>query len=474
MPTLPGRDALAVIGSRAAGRLARRTGHAASSLPGLVAERIAPGIAGRVAAELGPIALVSGTNGKTTTSLLLATILRRTGHAVVTNPSGANLGQAVVTALLGRTTTGGALRRGDRGAHAVFEVDEAALPALADELPVRALLLTNLFRDQLDRFGETDRIVRLWTAMLAAHPTLPVVAPADEPRLAAIVRGRPNTLAYGFAGPPNDASSAAVTSDVSTCPVCAGPLAVAWTTIGHLGAWRCPACGFGRPLPELVVRVAEDRGFDGQTLGFRWGGSEPGTGGEATVAVRLIGIANAYNAAAAVATASALGVPTDAAVAALEGIGGPFGRWESFELGGRRVVLALVKNPASLDEVTRAGAAAAVDGVLFAMNDQHADGRDVSWYWDADPTPLVPGRIVAIAGSRAPDLLLRLRYELLDDPALSLPGLLGLHDRPLDGLDALVAAVRPGGTVLVVSTYTALLGLRAGLVARGLLAPMPV
>lgn len=471
MPTTRGRDALAVLGARGAGRLARLAGHAASSLPGLVAERLSPGIASRLAGDLGPVALVSGTNGKTTTSLALATILRGAGRRVVTNPSGANLGQAVVTALVGRSGPGGRLRRGDRGADAVFEVDEAALPALVGGLPVRAILLTNLFRDQLDRFGETDRIVRLWTAMLAAHPAIPVVYCADEPRLAALVRGRPDTVAYGFAEPPirrgatgPAGETRAVTADVTTCPACAAPLATEWTTIGHLGAYRCAGCGFGRPPLDLAIRVAEDRGLDGQRLATGWG----------DVDVRLVGPANAYNVAAAVATAVALGVDRDAAVRAAAGLTGPFGRWETLELDGRRVVLALVKNPASLDEVTRAGSAAAVDGVLFAMNDQHADGRDVSWYWDADPTPLVPGRLVAIAGARGPDMVLRLRYALSDDPADPLPGLVGLHDRPIDGLDALVGAVPRGGTVLVVSTYTALLGLRAGLVARGLLAPMPV
>lgn len=470
MPTTRGRDALAVLGARGAGRLARLAGYSASSLPGLVAERLAPGIAGRLAADLGPVALVSGTNGKTTTSLALATILRGAGRRVVTNPSGANLGQAVVTALVGRSGAGGRLRGRDRGADAVFEVDEAALPALVGRLPIRALLLTNLFRDQLDRFGETDRIVRLWSAMLAAHPAVPVVYCADEPRLAALVRGRPETVAYGFAEPPApggaspDGAGSAVTADVSTCPACAAPLATAWTTIGHLGSYRCAGCGFGRPELDLAIRVAEDRGFDGQRVATGWG----------DVDVGLIGLANAYNVAAAIATAVTLGVDRGAAVRAAAGLTGPFGRWETLELDGRRVVLALVKNPASLDEVTRAGSAATVDGVLFAMNDQHADGRDVSWYWDADPTPLVPGRLVAIAGARGPDMVLRLRYQLLDDPAVSVPGLMGLYDRPIDGLDALVGAVPAGGTVLVVSTYTALLGLRAGLVARGLLAPMPV
>ena len=496
-PLARGRDALAVVGSRTAGRLARVAGFSATSLPGLVAERVAPGIAGRLAADLGPITLVSGTNGKTTTARALATILRRTGHEIATNPSGANLGQSVTTALVGRarlTATG--LRR--PGAFGVFEIDEAALPALVADVAVAQVLLTNLFRDQLDRFGETDRIIRIWRpALERLPPEVGIVYCADDPRLAALVAARDGgggaARGYGFGVRPDVSRAGDVTSDVSACPVCSADLVTAWTSVGHLGSYSCGTCGFARPTPWLSVRVVESLGFDGQVLGFRWSdedgdadriagadaGADTGAGGSTATAagsivtVRLIGTANAYNAAAAVAAAVNVGVERRAAVAALDGLTGPFGRWETLEVDGRRVVLSLVKNPASLDEVTRAGSSATVDGILFAFNDAHADGRDVSWYWDVDPTALVPGRTFAIAGTRAPDFLLRLRYQLLQDPADEVTGSIGLFERPIDGLDAVVAAVPRGGTVLVVSTYTALLGLRAGLVDRGLVTAMP-
>jgi UDP-N-acetylmuramyl tripeptide synthase len=509
------------VGSRTAARLARTAGFSGTSLPGLVAERVSPGVGRRLATDLGPVTLVSGTNGKTTTARILATILRRTGRAVVANASGANLGQAVTSALVARAElTGTGLRR--PGGYGVFEVDEAVLPGLVGEIDGAQLLLTNIFRDQLDRFGETDRIIRLWRPVLDGLPGgVSVIFCADDPRLADLVAGVPLALGYGFAGPPSIPSGGDVTADVSTCPVCGGELATDWTSIGHLGSYRCPACGFRRPRPWLSVRVVESAGFAGQTLGFRWtdetltpdedpadeaagadlaaavadeaagadlaagaaaaapgdglsrGAGPVGSSPELTVRVRLIGTANAYNAAAAVAAAVNVGVARTEAVAALEGVGGPFGRWETLEIDGRLVVLSLVKNPASLDEVTRAGSSADVDGIVFAFNDAHADGRDVSWYWDVDPTALVPGRTFAIAGTRAPDFLLRLRYQMLDDASAELDGLVGLFDRPVDGLDAIVAAIPPGGTILVVSTYTALLGLRAELVARGHLEAMP-
>ncbi len=467
MVRIGARDRAAVIAARAAGRLTRATGRAGTSLPGLVAGRLSPGIVGRLARTLGPVTLVSGTNGKTTTALTISGILTATGRVVVSNPSGANLGQAIATTIVARA--GLRLGRGVARDHAVLEVDEAALPSLMDQLPVAVLLLTNLFRDQLDRFGETDRIVRLWRAMLDRHPDVPIVFCADDPRVAALVRGRPNAHGYGFADrPASGTSGSAVTTDVTTCPVCAAPLVTAWVSVGHLGAYRCSVCDFARPTPEVSVEVAQDRGLAGQTLVF----GLPG-GRTLETPVSLIGTANAYNAAGALAVTLALGVDAQAAVHALSDAVPAFARWERLDMAGRRVVLSLVKNPASLDEVTRSGSVAHVDGVLFCMNDQHADGRDVSWYWDVDPTALVPGRRIAISGTRGPDLLLRLRYQLVQRPEDGIEGLIGLFDRPIDGLDALVHAVPEGGSVLVVSTYTALLGVRAALVKRGLVPAMP-
>ena len=471
-----GRDAIAILGSRAASRLARARGYSGTSLPGLVGERLAPGITRRLAMDLGPITVVSGTNGKTTTSRLLASILAGAGHRVVANPSGANLAQAISTALTARADlTGAGLRRA--GGYGVFEVDEAALPRIASEMAIAQLVLTNLFRDQLDRFGETNEVVRLWGLVLAGLPSeARVIYCADDPRLAAlatlVASGRADAHGYGLAGPVPSTNVGELTPEATSCPRCAATLSVDWVVVGHLGSYRCPACGFARPEPWLTVRVVGSSGFAGQTLGFRWSDAE-GAEAEQVVTVRLVGTGNAYNAAAAVAAAVGLGVDQETAVALLADASGPFGRFETLELDGRHVVLSLVKNPASLDEVTRVGTGATADAVLFAVNDTFADGRDVSWYWDVNPAALVTGRVFAISGSRAADLLVRLKYQLLDDPGLELPGLIGVFDRPSEGLARLVAATPPGGTILIVATYTALLGLRAELAARGLVHAMP-
>lgn len=485
------RDGVAVVAARLTVGATRLSGRNATALPGIVSERISPGLASRLAADLGGACLVTGTNGKTSTSRFLAHVLASAGRHVIANASGANLEQGVASTLGAAATRGGRLRH--PGASAVLEVDEAALPAVARDVSPTVILLTNLFRDQLDRFGETDHLVRLWEAML---PTLPprtvVVFCADDPRLAALLRDRPSSIGYSLVRPATRAEAAGVTPDVSACPVCNAPLRYSWTAVGHLGDYTCDRCGFHRPEPWLTVEATHG-GLDGQTLGFRWNGapdsaagsvagSEPGEDGgdvtgTASCDVGFPGLGNAYNAAAAVTAAAVLGVDPARAVAAIAGVSAPFARFENLRIEGRRVVLSLVKNAPSLGELTRILVAAPVDALLFVLSDNFQDGRDVSWYWDANPAAMVRGRPYVIAGRRATDFALRLKYELVDDPADGLagelPGCLGIAASPAEGLAQVIEATPAGGTCVVVSTYTALLALRETLVARGLAPAMP-
>jgi lipid II isoglutaminyl synthase (glutamine-hydrolysing) len=464
-----GRDGLAVAASRAVSAFSRQAGHAGTALPGLVAERIAPGVAMRIADDLGPVVLVSGTNGKTTTSHLLVHILERAGWQVVSNRSGANLSQALTTSLVAEAGLNGRLR--PRGAVGVFEVDEAALPSVADIVSVSQLILLNLFRDQLDRFGETDAIIRSWEKLCAGLPvTAVVVSCADDPRLAHLMSTRSGpSIEFGLSEPPTPSPEVSLTPDVTTCPHCDGSLAYSWTGVGHLGGFACQRCGFHRREPNLGVRVLGSRGIDGQTLGFRTLAAPR----ELTVVVRLPGTSNAYNAAAAVAAAISMGITAERAVDALADAMPAFGRYEEVEIDGRRVVLTLGKNPASLAELARIAMESQVEAVLFALNDDFADGQDVSWYWDVDVAALLNGRPYGISGARAPDFLLRLKYGAADGAGKIPPGFAGISENPIRGLDRLVATTSRGDTVFVIATYTALLRLRHDLVARALLPNHP-
>ena len=464
-----GRDGVAVGASRAVSAFSQRAGHAGTALPGLVAERIAPGLAARIAGDLGPVLLVSGTNGKTTTSHLLVHILERAGRRVVANRSGANLQQALAATLVAEAGLNGRLR--PHGAVGVFEVDEAALGSVADAVSVTQLILLNLFRDQLDRFGETDAIIRNWEKLCDGLPdTAVVVSCADDPRLAHLVQRRSGpSIEFGLTEPPAPSPEVSLTPDATRCPRCDGALSYSWTGIGQLGGFACQQCGFARLEPSLGVRVATSRGIDGQTLAFRTQAGPP----DLTVSVRLPGTSNAYNAAAAVGGAVSMGIAAEFAVAALADATPAFGRYEEVAINGRRVVLTLGKNPSSLAELARIASESEAAAVLFALNDDFADGRDVSWYWDVDISPMLRGRPYAISGARAPDFLLRLKYAAGDGPGRLPPGFIGTSENPTGELDQLVASTAGGDTIFVIATYTALMRLRRTLVARGLLPEHP-
>ncbi|MHB8959267.1 MAG: MurT ligase domain-containing protein [Candidatus Limnocylindrales bacterium] len=468
------RDAAALLAARGLSWTVRRFGRGATSLPGLAAARLAPGIDARLAANLRGAVLVTGTNGKTSTAKLLATIVAGTGHPVVANASGANLRQSIGTVFVNATTLRGRFRK--RSTIAVLEVDEAALPAVRPAVPGAVLVMTNLFRDQLDRFGETDHLVRLWTTMLSEDQAgTTIVFCADDPRVTRLAQiagdHGARLVPYGFAGAPDRTSAAELTPEPVTCPSCGAELGRAWTTIGHLGDYLCAACGFARPQPAVTIEILERDGLTGQRLRFAW---QDAAGAQTEeVGLQLPGLGNAYNAGGAVAAAIGLGLDARAAVGALAAAVPPFARFEHFTVDGRTIVLSLLKNPATMAELTSVAQGAPLDRMVVALNDAFADGRDVSWYWDCSPADLVAGRPYRLTGRRAADFAVRLKYALADDPGHDPPGYLGLVDDPTEAVDRTIAEAPRGGTVLVVATYTALLGIRAAFAARGAIPPMP-
>jgi UDP-N-acetylmuramyl tripeptide synthase len=462
------RDAFAIGVARGLSAVIRRRGWGASSFPGMAASWIAPGVVQRVAAGIGRSVLVSGTNGKTATSSLLSGILARVDEPVLVNASGANLIQGIRTVIIGGATLTGRLL--DARAIAVLEADEASLPAAFRAMPRSMVVLTNLFRDQLDRYGETDHVVRLWEKMLAeVSQSRGVVYCVDDPRVAALVADAavPH-FGYGLEGPPAGGSGAQLTPEPATCPRCSERMVMSWRATGHLGSYACHGCGFRRPEPDCTVAVVENRGLDGQTVRFTWRDEPP-----EMVDLALPGVGNACNAAAAVTAAVALGIPARLAIRALASVPPPFGRFENLEVDGRRLTLALLKNPASMEELTNVAAASHVDTVLLAFNDAFADGRDVSWYWDCSPAPMIAGRRFVVAGKRADDALLRIRYAVCSDPASDPPGFEGLVRDPVEALGHAISVTPAGGTVLAVATYTALLAIRASLVAQAFAPVMP-
>jgi lipid II isoglutaminyl synthase (glutamine-hydrolysing) len=439
------RDGVAATVARAAGALARLVGAGeGSSFPGVVAERLSPGFMGRRIARLpGGVVVVSGTNGKTTTASMIRTILRSAGDRTIGNETGANMRQGVAAALL-HVSTGART--------AVFEVDEAALPTVVEELAPRLLVLTNVFRDQLDRFGESERVVQL--LRLGAErlpPDAIVVANADDGMLFTALEAR-DPVGFGLrlpAATQDDLDTHRIGMEAEVCPRCGVRLVYEHRTISHLGSARCPACGWASSAPRVLADVAARDGLRSVTLRV------DGT----TFTVPTGGLHNAYNAAAALAAAIELRVPLDDAVRALASYRARFGRLEELRVGERELLLTLMKNPASADVLIQEVAADPMIGaVVVVLNDGDADGRDVSWIWDVDFERLAGGVPMIPSGHRADDMAVRLKYaEVSSRPA---------SPEPLAAIEVAFAECPADRTVVVLATYTAMLDVRAAVRGR--------
>ena len=441
--------------ARAAGKLSRQLGRGGgTSLPGKVLLRLRPDALARLGGRLaGGTTLVSATNGKTTTARLIASCARAAGARLVANPSGANLASGVATALLAARP-----RRGDPRA-ALFEVDEAALTEVAARLRPSVVVLMNLFRDQLDRYGELEALAARWEEMVAGLPAgATTVLNADDPAVAVLERAHAPSVLFGVDDPALDLGALPHAADSTRCRACGGPLEYARVTLAHLGDWRCARCGARRPEPQVRATRVELRGVDG--IGITVATPH----GEVRADLPLPGAHNAYNATAAVAAAVAMGLPADAIERGLSAGEAAFGRAERLRVDGRDLVLLLAKNPTGANETVRT---VLLDPepphLLIALNDRTADGRDISWIWDVDYEPLLRrAASLTLTGDRAHELALRCRYA--GTPVAAAPRVV---PGPAAAIDAALAEVPPGGTLYVLPTYTAMLELRAVLVARG-------
>jgi len=445
------RKTAAVWAGKATGALSRVTRRGGgTTLPGDVARAIDPKILTRLTEDLTQGAVVvTGTNGKTTTARLVTWLLEGIGQRVVSNRAGANLIFGVTAAALGKAGSDGKLKA-DWG---VFEIDEASLPRAVEEIQPKATLVLNLFRDQLDRYGELETIAKKIEKALGALPEgARVILNADDPRVAEIGLNLPHKPTW-FGLDDIDVAGRQLphAADARTCPRCGASLSFDAVYVGHDGVYRCPNGDFARPQPDLTATDIVLDGFDSLMLTIE------GT----RIAMPLGGLYNCYNVLAAYATACSLGLDGRYIAERLKTFRAAFGRQERIEFRGRRLVLVLSKNPAGFNETVRTAVELARgENFLIGLNDRKADGTDVSWIWDVDFEQLKgKARLVIPAGVRAHDLAVRLKYAGVEaQPPETDPG---------KALDALVKQTNEGDTTYVLCTYTAMLDLRAELVRRG-------
>ncbi len=453
------RTSAAVLAGKSAGvatRLLRRGG--GTALPGLVAEKLDPALVANLGRSLGRgRIMVTGTNGKTTTSRIIAAAFEAAGVPFIHNREGSNLMRGMASTLL---AAGGPLGRIPSAASkaGLFETDEATMPAAAAALQPRVIAFTNLFRDQLDRYGEVDTVAGLWKKALAVSPEdATLVLNADDPSVAELATDWRGAVHWFGLDDPAFATETAGAFDARWC-ACGGDYRYERRYFAHVGWWRCGRCERARPLPDT----------SGSDLNLNLEHASLHVSGLGEVQLPLTGLYNVYNALAAIGACRAFGLPGEAIHAGLANVRPAFGRQEVVQLNGRTLRLYLAKNPAGANQVLLLlREIARRQGPLrsaLLLNDRFADGQDVSWIWDVD-YELLTGAVTSwwAGGDRAEDLAVRLKYAGWPAPSLV------THDAA-NLLDAILSTTPAGEDVFVIPTYTAMLDLRQELLNRGAVA----
>jgi lipid II isoglutaminyl synthase (glutamine-hydrolysing) len=377
------------------------------------------------------VIIVAGTNGKTTTSKLIAHILEETGNRVLQNESGANLLNGIASTLLLHSSISSKLNYD----YAIFEVDENALPHVLKEVSADFLVLLNLFRDQLDRYGEVNTIAGNWRKSLHRLPEkTTLILNADDPQIAHLgsdVKGKKRFFASQPSSPNTKIQEHA--ADSTYCPKCGEKLHYTHITFSHLGAWKCPACGLHRPTPELT--------------NFPY--------------YPLSGLYNQYNAHAAILTAESLGYKKDQIKQALQNFKPAFGRQEELTIDGKHVRIFLSKNPTSFNESLRTIKSLNGETILFILNDRVPDGHDVSWIWDTDIENILDSNeTIFVSGDRVYDMAVRLKYATkITYPIENLS----------QAIHQALASLDTDETLYIIPTYSAMLESRKILTGKKIL-----
>jgi lipid II isoglutaminyl synthase (glutamine-hydrolysing) len=408
---------------------------AASVLPGSIARKIEPRLLELLSQQVkNGVILIAGTNGKTTTSLLLREILERKGYRVAHNSTGANLENGLVTALMESTNAFGSLNVD----YAILEVDENIVPKVLAPIQPQAILCLNLFRDQLDRYGEVDTISKRWTkAISTSSPNTTVISNADDPTLSYLGQQLSQKVVFFGLNEPNKyLEEIPHAVDSIFCPNCGHSLDYEGVYLSHLGEFSCPQCGFKRSKPAL------DSSEWSQVL---------------------VGLYNKYNTLAAATVAIELGIDEATVRDTIPTFQPAFGRAEELQVDGKRVRILLSKNPVGTNETIRVVTESNDKTTLLILNDRVQDGEDVSWIWDVDTEPLVQrGGTLVVSGDRVYDMALRLKYSDSLDSKINLI----VEEDLKTAISTALEHTKADETLHILPTYTAMLDVREVLTGK--------
>ncbi len=446
------RATLAILLCKLLRGLSRLLHRGGTAMPGRWALRICPNLLELLARDL-KILAVTGTNGKTTSARMIEEAFSRQGLSYLANRSGANLASGLTTELVMNADLRGHVKKD----YAILECDEAAARTVFGRIKPRVIVVTNLFRDQLDRYGEVTHTLENIRTGIRDVPEAVLCLNADCSLTASLALDLPNQVVW-FGMEPGALPSRPLPeiSDATHCIRCKTAYEYDYVSYGHLGGFRCPHCGYRRHKADVAVTAVPEQRLDGSSIVLELQGEKH------LVEVNLPAVYNLYNAVGAVAGITAMGLPLDAAIRALGSFQCGFGRMEQFDLGKAGTKMMLVKNPAGCNQVIEFLQNVKENFVLaVCLNDRGADGTDISWIWDADFEGLsaLSGRLkqVIVSGDRAQDMRVRIKYAGIPDAAIRVER---------DYAKLVDWAAEQELPVFLMPTYTAMLELRQAVVHK--------
>lgn len=418
----------------------RFLGKKGTSLPGMVALKICPNLISQLRRQHDKVIVVTGTNGKTTTSNLLAEIFIANKSTLTHNTAGANMASGIATAFIEASNIYGQTT----GNIAIIETDEATMPIVLPDLKPDMVIVTNFFRDQLDRYGELDKTIQLTVDAISKQNNTEVVLNADDPLVATI--GRKVNLPVKYFGIAQNKYSIKHNTQVIEgryCPFCQGEYQYDYYQYGQLGGYTCPQCGYKRPQPDFLISEMEL--IDGISFTLVT------DAGQEEYNLSLQGFYNVYNALAAVTAALEAGIDSPTIKKGLTQYAPNAGRMEKFNIRGHEATLALVKNPTGFNEVIKTAVrTTGQKNLVIAINDLAADGRDVSWLWDVDFEILADATVenIVCSGLRGEDMAVRLKYA-------GVPADKILFQKNLkEAINICINQSKPENKIYILPTYT--------------------